>query len=82
MQVLIRFDTSDAKAFVAEYNDASERRDQTGLRQLQLWREDGGTSVWGLFEASDRAKVEDWLSSETGLRDSLTGTSAHFLRTA
>ena len=82
MQVLIRFETSDADAFHSAYKDASERRDQAGLRQLQLWREDGGTALWGLYEASDKTKTADWLSSEEGLRDSLTGTKAHYLRTA
>ncbi|WOI56891.1 DUF3303 family protein [Palleronia sp. LCG004] len=81
MQVLIRFDTDDADAFVASYADASERRDQAGLRQLQLWREKGTSTVWGLFDASDRSRVEEWLSSERGLCKSLTGTEAHYLRT-
>lgn len=82
MQVLIRFDTSDADTFHDAYTNASERRDQAGLRQLQLWREDGGSTLWGLYEASDRGKVDEWLSSEEGLRDSLNGTEAHYLRTA
>ncbi len=82
MQVLIRFDTTDADAFASSYADASERRDQAGLRQLQLWREEGSSTVWGLFDASDKAKVDEWLSAEIGLRDALTGTQAHYLRTA
>ncbi|MBJ3763911.1 hypothetical protein ILP92_14255 [Maribius pontilimi] len=82
MHALIRFDTKDADAFLTAYDAASERRDQAGLNQLQLWREDGTTTVWGLYEASDQGKVADWLTSETGLRDSLTGTEAHYLRTA
>ncbi|SEN43114.1 hypothetical protein [Palleronia pelagia] len=81
MHALIRFDTTDADAFLDTYASASERRDQAGLTQLQLWREKGTSAVWGLYDVADREKVAEWLSSETGLRDALSGTEAHYLRT-
>ena len=81
MQVLIRFDVTDPDAFRTAYEQATERRDRAGLTQLQLWREEGRGCIWGLYEASDRSQVDEWLSTETALRDQITGTEAHFLRT-
>ncbi|PZX18230.1 hypothetical protein LX81_00859 [Palleronia aestuarii] len=81
MQVLIRFDVSDPDAFGSVWQETGERRGQAGLTQLQMWREEGASATWVLFDAGGRESVEEWLSSETALRDQIGGSKAHYLRT-
>ncbi|OWU85404.1 hypothetical protein ATO6_00105 [Oceanicola sp. 22II-s10i] len=86
LQLLCRLDTTDPAALRAALSDDAEDQRNAGLSLLQLWTEDGANTLWCLFEANDRAKAEAWLqraAADThGRRAGVTGSQAHFLRTA
>lgn len=87
LQLLCRFDTSDARAWKDAFHADTEDQRNAGLTVLQMWQDaDSATRMWVLFEASDRGKAEGWLTrakaDTAGRRAGVTDAQAHFLRTA
>lgn len=87
LQLLCQLDGTDPDTLISALMEDTEDQSNAGLSRLQLWRDaDQAGRVWILFEVHDRAKAEGWLqraAADThGRRAGVTGSAAHFLRTA
>lgn len=87
LQLLCRFDTTDASAWQDAFRADAEDQRNAGLTLLQLWQDaDGPATFWALFEVNDRAKADGWLTrakaDTAGRRAGVSDAQAHFLRTA
>ncbi|XDA97793.1 hypothetical protein AB1M95_17015 [Sulfitobacter sp. LCG007] len=73
-QLIVRYSDFDATA----YETDSENRSNSGLTQLQAWRE-GPSSRWVLFEIRDRERAQAWLDKGAALGHA--PDEHHFLET-
>ena len=76
MQLLVRYDFDGFDRWQETYDRHGEERGRAGLRQLQLWREGGGT-VWGLYDMSDRDAAEAHLNGLATLEGKIA--ARHYL---
>lgn len=80
MQLLCQIDTANYDQWKADYDAHAENRDAAGMTQMQIWRDaDVAGRVVVLFDVHDRAKVQAWIKTQSGLGAKIT---AQFLRTA
>ncbi len=87
LQLLCLLESSDPDTTRTALMEDTEDQSAAGLTRLQLWTEaDTPAHIWILFDVNDRAKAEGWLkraAADThGRPGAVTGSTAHFLRTA
>ena len=87
LQLLCRLDSDDLKTTRQALMDDAEDQQNAGLTRLRMWEDaDDTTRLWILFEVNDRGKADGWLKRAVadthGPTAAVTGSQAHFLRTA